>query len=161
MLLEQQASSRENWCWTGFLSPLLYPGYKEWDRSLAGHLLIGWGMYTGRHVYFSLWGRRGDSLYCSCNMGEGRTIRVWFFCSCIPRPSVVLSALSSLGHHKNHFCSRRWELPLTPHLYTQGFLHLQGGWGVARGSPFFPQPSPSQSSSDEKLPLTPRPSSST
>ena len=41
------------------------------------------------------------------HMGEGRTIRVWFFCSCIPRPSVVLSALSSLGHHKNHFCSRR------------------------------------------------------
>ena len=26
-------------------------------------------------------------------------IRVWFFCSCIPRPSLVLSALSSLGHH--------------------------------------------------------------
>ena len=23
------------------LSPLLYPGYKEWDRGLAGHLLIG------------------------------------------------------------------------------------------------------------------------
>ena len=32
-------------------------------------------------------------------MGEERTIRVWFFCSCIPRPSLVLSALSSLGHH--------------------------------------------------------------
>ena len=26
-------------------------------------------------------------------------IGVWFFCSCIPRPSLVLSALSSLGHH--------------------------------------------------------------
>ena len=24
-----------------FLSPFLYPGYKEWDRGLAGHLLIG------------------------------------------------------------------------------------------------------------------------
>ena len=23
------------------LSPLLYPGYKEWDRGLEGHLLIG------------------------------------------------------------------------------------------------------------------------
>ena len=23
------------------LSPLLYPGYKEWDRGLVGHLLIG------------------------------------------------------------------------------------------------------------------------
>jgi len=32
-------------------------------------------------------------------MGEGRTIRVWFFHSCIPRPSLVLSALLSLGHH--------------------------------------------------------------
>ena len=38
-LLEQQASSRENR--TGDLSPLLYPGYKAWDRGLAGHLLIG------------------------------------------------------------------------------------------------------------------------
>ena len=28
----------------------------------------------------------------SHNMGEGRTIRVWFFCSCLPRPSLVLSA---------------------------------------------------------------------
>ena len=26
-------------------------------------------------------------------------IRVWFFSFCIPRPSLVLSALSSLGHH--------------------------------------------------------------
>ena len=36
----------------------------------------------------------------SYNVGEGRTIRVWFFRSCIPRPSLVLSALSSLGHHR-------------------------------------------------------------
>ena len=33
------------------------------------------------------------------NMGEGRTIRVGFFCSCIPRPFLVLSALLSLSHH--------------------------------------------------------------
>ena len=26
-------------------------------------------------------------------------IRVWFFSFCIPRPSLALSALSSLGHH--------------------------------------------------------------
>ena len=26
-------------------------------------------------------------------------LRVWFFRFCIPRPSLVLSALSSLGHH--------------------------------------------------------------
>ena len=25
----------------GGLSPLLYPGYREWDRGLAGHLLTG------------------------------------------------------------------------------------------------------------------------
>jgi len=33
------------------------------------------------------------------NMGEARMIRVWFFHSCFPRPSLVLSALLSLGHH--------------------------------------------------------------
>ena len=33
----------------------------------------------------------------SYNRGEGRTLRVWFFHSCIPRPSLVLSALSILG----------------------------------------------------------------
>ena len=57
---------------------------------------------------FSLWGKRGDRFYCSrghksvnsYNTGEGRTIRVWFFHSCIPRPSLVLSALPSLGHHR-------------------------------------------------------------
>ena len=99
------SSSRENQCWTGVLSPLLYPGYKEWDRGLVGHLLIGWGMYTGwgktRAKTFSLWGRR-DRLYCStnsCDMGEGRTIMSRFFCSCIPTPSLVLSALVSLGHY--------------------------------------------------------------
>ena len=40
-LLEQWASSRENQRLTGVLSPLLYPGYKEWDGGLEGHLLIG------------------------------------------------------------------------------------------------------------------------
>ena len=35
----------------------------------------------------------------SYNMGEERMIRIWFFHSCIPRPSLVLSALLSLGHH--------------------------------------------------------------
>ena len=33
----------------GVLRPLLYPGYKEWDRGLEGHLLIGWGR-VGRRV---------------------------------------------------------------------------------------------------------------
>ena len=36
----------------------------------------------------------------SYNTGEGRMIRVWFFCSCIPRPTLVLSALLSLGRHR-------------------------------------------------------------
>ena len=35
----------------------------------------------------------------SDNMGDGRMIRLWFFHSCIPRPSLVLSVLQSLGHH--------------------------------------------------------------
>ena len=62
-------------------------------------------MYTrwgkSRANTFSIPGRRADRLYCSINsynMGEGRTIRVWFFHPSIPRPSLVLSALSSLGH---------------------------------------------------------------
>ena len=61
----------------GVLSPLLYPGYKEWDRGLAGHLLIGWGTYAYwvggriRQNTSSLWGRRGDSLYCSINSYSG------------------------------------------------------------------------------------------
>ena len=38
--------SRENRHWMGALHPLLYPGYKAWDRGLAGPLLIGWGRYT-------------------------------------------------------------------------------------------------------------------
>ena len=102
----QRASSRENWCWAGVLCPLLYPGYEAWDRGLEGRLLIGWGTYTGcrrsKADTSSLWGRRGDRLHCSINsysMGEGRMRRVWFFHSRIPRPSLVQSALSSLGYH--------------------------------------------------------------
>ena len=63
-------------------------------------MYTGWG--KSRANTFSLRGRRRDRLYCSINsynMGEGRTIKVWFFSSCIPRPSLVLSALLSLGHH--------------------------------------------------------------
>ena len=39
----------------------------------------------------------------SYNMGEGRTIRVGFYRSCIPSPCLVSSALLSLGHHIPHF----------------------------------------------------------
>ena len=64
-----------------------------------------------RHVYWavgrvrqipSLFGVGGETGYAaqedlksikSYSMGEGRTIRVWFFCSYILRPSLVLSAL--------------------------------------------------------------------
>ena len=40
----------------------------------------------------------------SYNMGEGRTIRVWFFRYCIPRRFLVLSALSSSGPHNPFPC---------------------------------------------------------
>ena len=106
MLLEQQVSSRENWLWTGILSPLLYPGYKEWCRGLVGNLLIRWGTYTGwgtsKANNFSLCGTGWETGYTTqedlkfinnYNMGEGRMIRAWFFSFCIPRPSLVLSAL--------------------------------------------------------------------
>ena len=33
------------------------------------------------------------------NMWQGKLLRVLFFHSCIPRPSLVLSTLLSLGHH--------------------------------------------------------------
>ena len=69
-------------------------------------------MYTGweksKANTFSLCEEGGETGYTaqealksvnSYNMGEGRTIRVWCFRSCIPRPSLVLSVLSFLGHH--------------------------------------------------------------
>ena len=65
-------------------------------------------MYTwgkSRVNTFSLWSRREDRLYSSVNsynIGEGRRIRVWFFRSGIPRPSLVLSALLSLSQHNDH-----------------------------------------------------------
>ena len=60
----------------------------------------------GKANTFSLCGVGGETGYTaqedlksinSYNMGEERMIRVWFFCSCIPRPALVLSALLSLG----------------------------------------------------------------
>ena len=79
------ASSRENQCWTRVLSPLLYPGYRSGIVGIVSHLLIGWGMHTGWGKSgantFSLWGRRGDRLYCSTNsynIGEGKTRRSVF-----------------------------------------------------------------------------------
>ena len=77
----------------GVLSPLLYPGYKEWDGvlrvicSLDEACILGGGKSKANTS--SLRGRRGDRLYCSINsynIGEGRIARVWFFHSCIPRP---------------------------------------------------------------------------
>ena len=66
-------------------------------------MYIGWG--TSKANTFSLLGRMVDRLYCSINSyntGEGRTIRVWFFRSCVPRSSLVLSDLSSLGSLDHH-----------------------------------------------------------
>ena len=69
-------------------------------------------MYTGweksKANTFSLCEEGGETGYTaqedlksvnSYNMGEERTISVWFLHSCIPRPSLVLSALLPLGHH--------------------------------------------------------------
>ena len=41
MVLKEQASSGESRHRMGVLGPFLYPGYKEQDRGLAVHLLIG------------------------------------------------------------------------------------------------------------------------
>ena len=70
----------------------------------------------------------------SYNVGAGKTIRVWFFHSCIPRPSLVLSALFSLGHlrgwmkpishkqenggHRNAFVSKRAPTRHPPPTHT-------------------------------------------
>ena len=44
--------------WSTFI-----PRSKEWDRALAGHLLIEWGSYTGGE-YTPVWSRTEDRLYC-------------------------------------------------------------------------------------------------
>ena len=69
---------------------------KSW-RWLSDFTHYGVGGETG---YTAQEGLKSINSY---NLGEGRMIRVWFFCSCIPRPSLVLPALSSLGHHNNIF----------------------------------------------------------
>ena len=63
-----------------------------------------------RHVYWpSPCGVGGEAGYTgqedlkftnSCSVGEGRTMRAWPSCSCIPRPCLVLPAPLSLGHHR-------------------------------------------------------------
>ena len=94
-LLELQAGSRESQHWTGVFSSSLFPVYKVQVRDLAGHLLTGWGTYTGwgksRANTFSLWGRRGrqgmllrriwNSLIVTTWVRgwRGRTIGDWFF----------------------------------------------------------------------------------
>ena len=58
---------------TGVLSPLLYPGYKEWGRGLVSHLLIGWGTYTW-------WGKSKANTFSLCAAGERQVIllrRTW------------------------------------------------------------------------------------
>ena len=55
----------------------------------------------------------------SYNMEEGRMIRVWFFHSYIPRPSWVLSALLSLGHHTDHlFLSAQFSKTKYIHIFV-------------------------------------------
>jgi len=75
-------------------------------------MYTGWG--ESRAQMPSPYGVGGETGYIaqedlksvnSYNMGEGRTIRVWFLHSCIPRPSLVLSALLPLGHHSYYLFS--------------------------------------------------------
>ena len=72
----------------------MYTGWEERVRQMPSPLL---GRDTGHTSQEEL------KSINSYNMGEGRTVRVWFFCSCIPGPSLVLSALSSLVHHSAIF----------------------------------------------------------
>ena len=105
---------RESRQWTGVLDSFLYPGCKEQDRGLTGHLLIGWGRYIG-------WGgeskaipspymrkeRRQDILVrrtwnslivTSLGMG-GKVNKSLVFPFLHSKTSLVLSAFSTLGHH--------------------------------------------------------------
>ena len=87
MLLEQWARSRENRLWTGALSPILYPGYREQDRGLVGHSWLdekGVQRVRQRPSPYGLGGETGCTAQehlksvSSYTMGEGRMIRVWF-----------------------------------------------------------------------------------
>ena len=63
-------------------------------------------------------------------MWEGRMIRVWIFCSCIPRLSLVLSALSFLGHHINGYKEVTILAISKDMLTTENLEILQKYWGV-------------------------------
>ena len=60
----------------------------------------------------------------SYNMGEERMIRVWFFCSCIPRPSLVLSPLSSLGYHTQDVKNTGYR-PQIAEIYLKGMISVR------------------------------------
>ena len=71
----------------------------------AGILGGGWGQVW---QIPSPYGVGGETCYTAqedlkfvnrYNVGEGRTVRVWFFSSYIPGPSLVLASLPSLGQH--------------------------------------------------------------
>ena len=138
MLLEQLASSREKRRWTEVLSPLLYPGYKEWIWVLWVLWVICWldeahilSVVKSKANTFSPWVRRETGyaaqedlkFISSYDMGEGRMITVWFFFSCIPRPSLVLSALSSLGHHNLHLFYMKYIYSIALSSTSILFLH--------------------------------------
>ena len=65
--------------------------------------ILGGGRVRQITSPYGVGGETGDTVQedlksvSSYTTGEGRTLRVWFFRSCIPRPSLVLSALSILG----------------------------------------------------------------
>ena len=86
-------------------------------------------------------------------MGEGRMIRVWFFHSCIPRPSLVFSQFSSVAQSCPTLCdpvnSSTPGLPVHHQLpeFTQTHVHrvsdaIQPSHPLSSPSP--PAPNPSQ-----------------
>ena len=110
MLLEQRVGSRESWPCKWVLGPFLQLADKEQGRSLASHLLIGWGRYTrwekskvNASFLYEVEGETGlttqegskiPQLFQHGGKGDKGLV---FFHSCIPRHFSF-----TLGHHTFH-----------------------------------------------------------
>ena len=66
-------------------------------------------------------------------MGEGRMKRVWFFSSCIPRPSLVLSALSSVGHYQPRRSPRVRNGNALQYAWLENPMERGTWWATVRG----------------------------
>ena len=136
MLLEQQASSRENWRWMGILSPLLTQGTRSgislyqvlrvicwWDEA---HIL---GRQKSRANTSSLWGRRGDRSHRfinSYNVEEGRTVKGLVFP--FPHSKTLLGSICSfvLGSPHSNSLDPFDTLLMSNYLNTSLLRH----WGT-------------------------------